>query len=337
MNNYKTKYEKYKIKYLSLKSALKSANGGSGGQQPNTVLTRISELPRELVPHIFQFMTIREIYNTCLTNTQVCIGISWEAVLRAKNIPHENVDVTPEDRLKFGQFCPILDNSEQPREHQSEQQSEQQRKQQRKQQDYCIIFFKHMEKLKRTDADIHTAVSAWDTNRAEAIESYGHIKDWDTSAVTNMERLFDGMRFFNEDLSSWDVSSVTTMDRMFHLAESFNSDLSSWNTSSVTDMHAMFFRATSFTSDLSSWNVNRVTDMRSMFSGAASFTSDLSSWNVRNVTDMTSMFEGATSFTSDLSSWNVRNGTKYVSITSMFDNTPAMLVKPVWYPVRYIK
>ena len=253
MDIYKSKYEKYKTKYLNLKSTLKSANGGAGGQQPNpaggqqpnTVLTRISELPRELVPHIFQFMTIREIYNTCLTNTQVCIGISWETVLRAKNIPHENVDVTPEDRLKFGQFCPILDNSEQPREHQSEQQSEQQRKQQRKQQDYCIIFFKHMEKLKRTDADIHDAVSAWNTNKEEAIESYGHIKDWDTSAVTNMARLFYGMGLFNEDLSSWDVSSVTTMDRMFHLAESFNSDLSSWNVSSVTNMELMFSGATS--------------------------------------------------------------------------------------------
>jgi len=32
-----------------------------------------------------------------------------------------------------------------------------------------------------------------------------------------------------------------------------------------------------------------------------------------------------------LSSWNVRTFQTVIDMMSMFDNTPAMLVKPVWY------
>ena len=42
----------------------------------------------------------------------------------------------------------------------------------------------------RSDDDIRTAVEAWCTNRTNAIERYGHISYWDTSAVTNMAYLY---------------------------------------------------------------------------------------------------------------------------------------------------
>ena len=81
-------------------------------------------------------------------------------------------------------------------------------------------------KKTRTDADIYIAVGAWidPTTRAEAETTYGHISDWETSHVTNMERLFCGniymeedpkMHAFNDDISRWDTSNVTTMEDMF--------------------------------------------------------------------------------------------------------------------------
>ena len=104
---------------------------------------------------------------------------------------------------------------------------------------------------RRTDADIKGAARAWanPTTRAAAEITYGHISDWETSQVTNMEKLFSGvywnggddnMRTFNDDISRWDTSNVTTMHYMFCHARAFNGDLSRWDTSNVTTMRNMF-------------------------------------------------------------------------------------------------
>ena len=77
-------------------------------------------------------------------------------------------------------------------------------------------------KWRRTDEDIKVAVTAWanPATRAAAEITYGHISDWETSQVTNMEKLFKGatwdggdanMQSFNDDISRWDTSNVTTM------------------------------------------------------------------------------------------------------------------------------
>ena len=39
---------------------------------------------------------------------------------------------------------------------------------------------------------------------------------------------------FNQDISSWNTSAVTDMGRMFFVASAFNQDLSSWNVANVT-------------------------------------------------------------------------------------------------------
>jgi surface protein len=83
-------------------------------------------------------------------------------------------------------------------------------------------------KLVRTDADIKVAARAWanPATRAAAEITFGHISDWKTSQVTNMEKLFLGsiymqggdanMQSFNDDISRWDTSNVTTMAHMFY-------------------------------------------------------------------------------------------------------------------------
>ena len=131
-------------------------------------------------------------------------------------------------------------------------------------------------KKTRTDADIYIAVGAWidPTTRAEAETTYGHISDWETSHVTNMERLFCGniymeedpkMHAFNDDISRWDTSNVTTMEGMFNRTNAFNGDLSRWDTSNVTNMGSMFGFAYAFNGDLSRWDTSKVTDMSGMF------------------------------------------------------------------------
>ena len=72
------------------------------------------------------------------------------------------------------------------------------------------------------DTNFHTALNLWFDNQAEANATYGHISDWNTSAVTNMSEAFKDRTTFNEDISGWDTSSVTNMEKMFYKAFAFN-------------------------------------------------------------------------------------------------------------------
>lgn len=95
----------------------------------------------------------------------------------------------------------------------------------------------------------------------------GDFNDIDTSKVTAMYNMFNGLVNFNGDISGWDTSNVTNMSWMFTDAKSFNQDISGWDTGNVTDMYMMFYYAYSFNQDISSWETGNVTDSRSMFSG----------------------------------------------------------------------
>jgi surface protein len=84
-----------------------------------------------------------------------------------------------------------------------------------------------------TDVNIKTAVRLWIEEPALATAKYDHIKDWDTSKVTDMLELFACCRLFNDDISGWNVSRVTDMRYMFSGAAVFNQDLSGWDVSRV--------------------------------------------------------------------------------------------------------
>ena len=100
-----------------------------------------------------------------------------------------------------------------------------------------------------TDGNIKGAVARWfdpDTRQA-VVEEFGEIGDWNVSAVTNMEALFEGRGEFNEDLSRWNTSKVERMDWMFYNASSFNQPVEAWDTSRVESMQQMLYGASSFT------------------------------------------------------------------------------------------
>jgi surface protein len=105
---------------------------------------------------------------------------------------------------------------------------------------YIYFLHKYLYSGIRSDDDIRAAVDAWCRDPVVAEIKYGHISGWDTSLVTNMSKLFDNTRNFNDDISQWTVSNVTNMYCMFYNAPAFNQPLEQWNVGNVTNMRSMF-------------------------------------------------------------------------------------------------
>ena len=113
--------------------------------------------------------------------------------------------------------------------------------------------------------ELKEAVNLWDSNKEECIQKYGHISDWDTSKITDMNKLFEDKTTFNEDISCWDTGNVEHMRSMFSQASSFNQPIGSWDTSKVINMSNMFYGATSFNQPIGSWDTSNVENMKDMF------------------------------------------------------------------------
>jgi len=165
-----------------------------------------------------------------------------------------------------------------------------------------------------TSSNIQDAVDLWVSDEASATTLYGHISDWNTSAVTTMKDLFKDKTTFDDDISNWDVSNVTDMRYMFYEAADFNQYIGGWDVSNVTEMSNMFRSAADFNQYIGGWDVSAVTNMSYMFTAATSFNRDISEWNVSNVTLMLGMFQSASAFNQDIGGWNVSNVTNMYSM-----------------------
>tara|TARA_R110000744_G_scaffold166715_1_gene283961 strand:+ start:719 stop:2845 length:2127 start_codon:yes stop_codon:yes gene_type:complete len=156
-----------------------------------------------------------------------------------------------------------------------------------------------------TREELRIATILWESDRAQAMSTYGEINTWNVSAVTNMNSTFSSLSTFNSDISNWDVSNVTNgMYNMFQ-GTSFNQDISGWNVSNVTTMKGMFSNSP-FNQDISSWNVGNVTDMERMFVSTTAFNQPIGDWDVSNVTDMRYMFQNSI-FNQPINSWDVND------------------------------
>lgn len=130
------------------------------------------------------------------------------------------------------------------------------------------------------------------------------VRNLDTSAVTNMEYMFqcfawDAKTLTITGINDWDVSKVTSMKWMFggfgFNAASVVMDLSKWDVSQVTTMEYMCYQmaqhSTTFSlGNIGGWNTSNVTDMYKTFYATgvdATWSLDLSKWNVKKVTDNT--------------------------------------------------
>ena len=86
------------------------------------------------------------------------------------------------------------------------------------------------------------------------------FKDFDTSAVTNMNYMFKYCdRLTTLDLSNFDTSAVTFMGGMFDNCSKLTIlDLSSFDTSSVTNMMYMFYNCTNLTTIIGTHTLEEV-------------------------------------------------------------------------------
>lgn len=148
-----------------------------------------------------------------------------------------------------------------------------------------------MECYAMNNKSIRKAVKLWFEDKQKCIETYGHISDWNTSKVTNMDSLFRCKNFdknLSEDyFSKWDTSSVKDMSFMFACSRYFNLPVP-FNTSSVTSMGLMFCGCTFFDQPVN-FDTSKVTSMYSMFSECKSFNQPVD-FKTSNVIYMSHMF-----------------------------------------------
>ena len=189
--------------------------------------------------------------------------------------------------------------------------------------------------------DLQTAVAAWIADETTATTTYGDIKEWNVSAITDMSNLFYGATSFNSDISGWDTSNVTNMSNLFYGATSFNQPIGVWDTSSVISMPTMFYGATSFNSDISGWDTSNVTNMSNLFNGATSFNQPIGVWDTSSVSTMAQMFHDATSFNQSIGDWNTssvstmeqmfRNATSFNQLIGAWDTSSVINIRYMFY------
>jgi len=137
------------------------------------------------------------------------------------------------------------------------------------------------------------------------------LSHFDTSNVTNMNRMFNSTGLTSLDLSHFDTSKVTNMGFMFTASASLTDiNISSFDTSNVTNMGGMFNSIGVTSLDLSHFDTSKVTNMGFMFTASASLTDlNLNGFDTSNVTNMSVMFSSTGVTSLDLSHFNTSNVT----------------------------
>jgi len=162
------------------------------------------------------------------------------------------------------------------------------------------------------------------------------------ASAINMSFMFQGAKFFNQEVSAWDTSNVTTMQQMFESANRFNngdakfattSNSLSWTTSRVENFAGMFNNTYMFNQNLNTWDVSSGTTFRLMFSvrfnvlnsvyfnngdtqGATS--ANTMTWfgtpSLPAQVDLLGLFRNNTWFNQDVSAWNTSKATTMTSV-----------------------
>ena len=120
-------------------------------------------------------------------------------------------------------------------------------------------------------------ISTWDTSRVTDMKNLfsdyslnrdnfnENINDWDVSNVEDMSGMFAYNDDFNQPLNKWDVGNVKDMNRMFKYAFKFNQSLNQWNVRKVKNMKSMF-KGSDFNQDISNWEADNVQNVQDLFS-----------------------------------------------------------------------
>ncbi len=190
-----------------------------------------------------------------------------------------------------------------------------------------------------TNSQLKTIIREEKTRQATAGQSNNpspNLNMVDTSAMTDMNSLFEDDSTFNGDITQWNVSNVTNMTSMFWGASVFNQNIGDWDTGKVVSMGNMFIDASAFNQNIGSWDVSKVTSMISMFDAAIAFDQNIGNWNVSKVTEMQGMFARASAFNQNIGNWNV---SKVAKASYMFNDASAFdqdLSSWKWCKIRKI-
>ncbi len=164
-------------------------------------------------------------------------------------------------------------------------------------------------------------------NKVTEFENIGNL---DTSKVTNMNSMFNGMNQLLElDLSNFDTSSLTNIISMFSGCNSLQSlDLSNWkfnNSISNSFAGASSLYECKLLSNiiLKDIDLSKVTSMNSMFMSLKSVTSlDLSSFDTSHITSMSGIFSGLSNLQDlNLSNWDFSSLDSSFNPNLFSDNT----------------
>ena len=134
-------------------------------------------------------------------------------------------------------------------------------------------------------------------------ETGTHISNWDTSDVTDMNKVFQYANHFNQPLN-WDTSNVDNLASMFYGAQRFNQPLD-FDTSNVVYFTSMFYGARRFNQPLDFDTSNGIY-FANMFRQAYSFNQPLD-FNMDKATNVKTMFYDAVTFNQPLD-WHFNEG-----------------------------
>lgn len=184
----------------------------------------------------------------------------------------------------------------------------------------------------------HLDLSGWNTSRVTTMANLFNedillnektlkgIDQFDTSNVTDMERVFEGTGFETINLSNFNTKKVTKFIGMFMNTSSLKKIIGNFDTSSATDLRAMFEDSTitDFTDlNISDWDTSKVTNFNQMFYGTQFSSYDfVNDWDVSSGTDFGEMFTRCPNLTTaSTSSWNMPKAT---NLSSMFNMDPKL-------------
>lgn len=108
--------------------------------------------------------------------------------------------------------------------------------------------------------------------------------------LSEMDRMFEGLKSQSLNLLNFNTSSVMSMESMFRNSQVTELDLSSFDTSYAMDMSYMFKDSQARKLVLSSFDTSRVYDMEGMFMSSKAAYLDLSSFVTSSSTMMDDMF-----------------------------------------------
>ncbi|WP_086244977.1 DarT ssDNA thymidine ADP-ribosyltransferase family protein, partial [Campylobacter devanensis] len=202
-------------------------------------------------------------------------------------------------------------------------------------------------------------------------KDFSGIESWDVSSVTNMSKMFEYCKYFNQPLDNWRdklsqklinklplrcfverkiVNNKTRYypkikDELESLVRAESLNLGDIDTSAITDMSWLFYESERKDfSGIENWDVSSVTDMSEMFVFCENFNQPLDNWDVSSVTDMSEMFRDCKNFNQPLNNWDVSSVTNMSGMFSCctnfnqpLDNWDVSSVIYMWEMFEYCK